>query len=93
MKVLGLIKEQIDQYRDGGQHEGLFPAKWLPAAFAVLEEGFSEENQLLNATLKMVRSRIAHRYRETLEYLLTKDGKKIDNPKNYEALGKLLASQ
>ena len=90
LKVLGLLKEQIDDYRDGGSHEGLFPAKWLPAAFAVLEEGFSEENQLLNATLKMVRSRISHRYRETLEYLFTKEGKKIDNPKNCEAVEKLV---
>jgi len=90
LKVLGLLKEQIDQYRDGGTHEGMFPGKWLPAAFAVLEEGFSEENQLLNATLKMVRSRIAHRYRETLEYLFTPDGKKIDNPKNCDAVGKLV---
>jgi long-chain acyl-CoA synthetase len=93
LKVLGLLKEQINRYRDSGPHAGIFPAKWLPAAFAVLEEGFSEENQLLNATLKMVRSRITHRYRETIEYLLTKDGRKIDNPKNCEAVAKLLSVQ
>ncbi len=91
-KALGLLKEQIDEYKENGSYEGLFPAKWLPVTFAVLEEGFSEENQLLNATLKMVRSRISHRYRETLEYLFTKEGKKIDNPKNCEAMGKLLTA-
>ncbi|RPJ84136.1 MAG: long-chain fatty acid--CoA ligase, partial [Acidobacteria bacterium] len=91
LKALGLLKAQIDEYREGGGHQGMFPSKWLPSAFAVLEEGFSEENQLLNATLKMVRSRISHRYREAIEYLFTTEGKKINNPKNCEAVGKILA--
>ncbi|MFB3904799.1 MAG: long-chain fatty acid--CoA ligase [Acidobacteriota bacterium] len=90
-KILALLKEQVDEYKEGGRHEGLFPAQWLPVTFAILEESFSEENQLLNATLKMVRSRITHRYRESLEYMFTKEGKKIDNPKNRDAVGRLLS--
>jgi long-chain acyl-CoA synthetase len=75
LKVLGLLKEQVDAYRDGGSQEGLFPSKWLPAAFGVLEEGFSEENQLLNATLKMVRSRSLTLPRDD-RLLVTKDGRR-----------------
>ncbi|HXK59228.1 MAG TPA: AMP-binding protein [Acidobacteriota bacterium] len=88
-KALELLKAEIDQYREGGSQQGLFPGKWLPAAFAVLPEAFTEQNQLLNATLKMVRSRITERYADTLAYLFTPEGKRIDNPRNRAVIANL----
>ncbi|RPI21947.1 MAG: long-chain fatty acid--CoA ligase [Acidobacteria bacterium] len=88
-RVLELLKTEIDEYREGGSQEGLFPSKWLPAAFAVLEEGFTEQNQMVNATLKMVRGRIAERHRDTFAYLFTPEGKRVDNPRNRKVIAGL----
>jgi long-chain acyl-CoA synthetase len=88
--ALRRLEQAIDDFRQGGQRGGEFPTKWLPATFAALEEGFTEQNGLMNATLKMVRSRIVERHRERLDYLYTAEGKRIDNPKNRSALAALL---
>ena len=90
--VIDLIAGEIDSYRQGGRLEGIFPTRWLPSTFAVLSEGFTEQNQLLNATLKMVRTRIVEEYRTRLDSLFTAEGKRPDNRDNLEALRQLLSS-
>jgi long-chain acyl-CoA synthetase len=58
----------------------------LPAAIAVLPEGFTEQNLLLNSTMKMVRGKIEEKYADRLKQLYSPEGKNIVNPKNLEAL-------
>jgi len=89
--AIDLLQREIDAYREGGRFHGMFPTRWLPSTFAVLDEGFTEQNQLLNATLKMVRTRIAERYRERLVSLFTPQGKRPDSIENLEALRRLLS--
>lgn len=76
-----------------GKVEHNFPLRWLPASFVVLSEGFTEQNQLLNSTLKMVRSKIAARYSQEIEYLYTPEGKQFVNAKNKSAIAKLFAAK
>ncbi len=73
--VLDLLSSEINHYRVDGRAGGRFPTRWLPSVFAVLSEGFTEGNQLLNSTLKMVRPRIVDRYREELDRLYSPEGK------------------
>ena len=87
--ALDMLQKEIDQFRENGRHAGLFPGKWLPAAFAVLGEGFTEQNQLLNSTLKMVRGKIAEYYRNRIDYLFTPEGKNIHNHQNLTILSRL----
>ena len=77
-----------------GQGAGMhaFPQRWLPSAFAILEEGFTEENHFLNSTLKIVRGKITDHYMERIQYLYTPDGKNPENPFNLQAMEKLLGS-
>ena len=86
--ALRLLEGEIAKYREGGEHAGLFPARWLPASFAVLGEGFTEQNRLLNSTLKMVRGRIADFYRSRIDYLFTLEGKDILNAQNRAIVGR-----
>ena len=79
--VLKLIESEINEYRDG-KYAGMFPTKWLPASFAVLGEGFTEQNKFLNSTLKMVRGKIAEFYKARLDDMFTPDGKDIYNQNN-----------
>lgn len=87
--VMKLLQEQIDQFKESGQYGGQFPTKWLPSAFAVLGEGFTEQNRFLNSTLKMVRSRIAEFYKNRMDYLFTPEGKDIYNHQNLKIISRL----
>jgi len=73
---------EIAKYREGGPFAGQFPARWLPATVAVLGEGFTEQNHLMNSTMKIVRGKIEDFYRSRIDNLFTAEGKTIDNPQN-----------
>ena len=88
--LLRLIDEEINEYRKGGRHEDMFPRRWLPSRIGILEEGFTQENHLLNSTAKMVRGKITERYYEFIEYLYTPKASDICNKRNITAIGKIL---
>jgi long-chain acyl-CoA synthetase len=81
-KVLKMIESEIAEYKIGGKYAGEFPERWLPAAIAVLGEGFTEQNHFLNSTLKMVRGRITEFYNDRIDFLFTAEGKDICNHQN-----------
>jgi long-chain acyl-CoA synthetase len=87
--ALGLLKDEIDAHLPGGAHGGMFAEQWLPSAFAVLGEGFTEENRHLNSTLKMVRNRITEYYRDRLDHLYTADGRDPSNRRNRTIISRL----
>ncbi len=88
--ALKLIEKEIMEFRTGGKHGGLFPQRWLPAAIGILDEGFTEENQLLNSTMKLVRGKVVERYKPLILYLYTPEAKNIANSRNLEAIKKLM---
>ncbi len=84
--MLKKIQEEIDSYKKGGSHEGMFPERWLPAAVAVLPEPFTEQNGLVNSTMKIVRGKVEKHYADRIEYAYTAEGKNLLNEKNIESL-------
>ncbi len=87
--VLKRIQKEIDEYRKGGKYENEFPERWLPSAIAILGDAFTEENKLINTTLKMVRGKITKHYSTRIEYLYSGEGKDICNHKNENIIKKL----
>lgn len=87
--VLLHLESIIDQYKQGGIYDDLFPSRWLPAAIAVIEEPFTTDNKLLNPMAKMVRSKIVDYHKKRIDYLYTPDAKNIINPENIESIRKL----
>ncbi|MDR0413112.1 MAG: AMP-binding protein [Dysgonamonadaceae bacterium] len=87
-KELALLKIQeiINQYKSNGIYAGEYPERWLPAAIAVLPEAFTEQNTLLNSSMKMVRGKIEEKYAGRLKQLYTPEGKNIINQANLDAL-------
>jgi len=81
-KAIELVQKDIDKFKPGGEYENEFPERWLPASFALLGEGFTEQNQFMNSTLKMVRGKITEFYQNRIEYLYTPEGKDIYNHQN-----------
>ena len=86
-----IIGEAVDAYRAGGRHAGEFPERWLPAGLAIVDEPFTEQNGLVNSTMKIVRNKVETHFRERIDYLYTPEGKRLCNPKNLASLKKLLA--
>ena len=84
--ALKKIQGIINRYKNGGVYAGQYPERWLPSAIAILQEPFTEQNQLLNSSLKMVRGKIEERYKDRMQYLYTAEGKNIVNEKNLFAL-------
>jgi long-chain acyl-CoA synthetase len=80
--ALRLLEAEVGQFREGGRYAGEFPSRWLPSAVAVLGEGFTEQNGLLNSTLKMVRGKIADFYANRLDVLFTPEGRDICHAQN-----------
>lgn len=83
------IQASIDEFRISAGGE--FPDRWLPSSIAIVGEPFTEQNGLVNSTMKVVRSKVEERYRDRLDQLYTPEGKKVDSAANLEALRQLLA--
>ncbi len=85
---LRLIQAEIDQYKKGGKFENMFPERWLPATIAVLPEAFTEQNHLLNSTMKIVRGKITEYFEEELVFLYTPEAKNTVNERNLKAIAR-----
>jgi long-chain acyl-CoA synthetase len=91
--MLKLIEMELNEYRIGRKFEKMFPQRWLPASVGILDEAFTENNHLLNSTLKMVRGKITEKYGDLITYLYTPESKDICNPKNMEAINSLMSKR
>lgn len=87
--VLNLIESEIDEYRTNGKYGSMFPQRWLPVAVGVLEESWTEENGLMNSTMKIVRGKIMEKYADLIEYLYTPVAKVITHERNMEEVEKM----
>ncbi len=84
--MLKKIQEEVDSYKKGGAHYGLFPERWLPGALIICDEPFTIANQMLNSTMKMVRRKVEEHYADRIEYAYTAEGKQLLNEKNINSL-------
>lgn len=85
-----IIAGEIAEYMKGGKHDGIFPYRWIPSAFAVLGEPFSEKNGMVNSTMKIVKHKVYEKYADRIAELHTADGKRADSVSNLGVLKQLL---
>ena len=85
--MLEIIQAEVDSYKKGGRHEGMFPERWLPSAIGICDEEFTIANRMMNSTSKIVRGKVEEHYASLLDYLYTAEGKNLINPRNIAALG------
>jgi long-chain acyl-CoA synthetase len=83
-----LIKQSIAQFNQGGHYHNMFPKRWIPSTFALVAEEFTEQNHMINSTMKIVRSKIIQTYRKRIEYIYTAEGKEVLNAGNLEVFMK-----
>ena len=83
------LRAEIDRFMPGGEFGGMFPPRWLPAAVAFLDEPFTEQNKLMNSTMKIVRPAIVKYHQEAIGFLYTPEGKELLNQRNKEVISRL----
>lgn len=81
-EAIKLISRDINKFKKGGELYGMFPERWLPASFAVLPEAFTEQNGMVNSTMKIVRGKVEKAYADRIDHLYTPEGKDPLNDKN-----------
>ncbi len=87
--VLTLLENEVNEYRTNGKYGNMFPQRWLPVAIGILQESFSEDNGLMNSTMKIVRGKIMNRYNDLIDYLYTTEAKIVSNERNVEEVEKM----
>jgi long-chain acyl-CoA synthetase len=87
--VILLLESEVNEYRANGKYGNMFPQRWLPVAIGILEESFTEDNGLMNSTLKIVRGKIMDKYQDLIDYLYTIDAKAVTNERNIEQVEKM----
>jgi long-chain acyl-CoA synthetase len=87
--VITLIESEVNEYRINGKYGNMFPQRWLPVAIGILEESFTEENGLMNSTMKIVRGKVMDKYQGLIDYLYTPDAKAVTNERNIEEVEKM----
>ncbi len=87
--VITLIENEVNEYRTNGKYGNMFPQRWLPVAIGILQESFTEDNGLMNSTMKIVRGKIMDKYQDLIDYLYTSDAKVVTNERNIEEVEKM----
>jgi long-chain acyl-CoA synthetase len=85
-----IIAAEVAKYRSGGVYADEFPDRWVPAVVAIADEAFTEQNGLVNSTMKIVRNKVEKHFAEAIAHAYTPEGKAIDNARNIESLKKIL---
>ncbi|MDD4697941.1 MAG: AMP-binding protein [Fermentimonas sp.] len=85
-----IIAGELAEYLKGGKNEGLFPYRWIPSAFAIIEEPLSEKNGMINSTMKIVKHKVYEKYAKEIEMLYTPEGKKSNSEYNINVLKSIL---
>jgi long-chain acyl-CoA synthetase len=80
------LESELARFKKGGEFQGMFPERWLPSSFAVLAEPFTEQNQMINSTMKMVRPKIEKAYKERIDYMYSSEGKQTLNAQNMQSV-------
>jgi len=89
-EAIRCIGHELNHYRKHGHYGNMFPHRWLPAAIGILPAGFTEDNHMMNSTMKMVRGKITENYKQLIDFLYTSDGKDLYHKKNMENMRSFL---
>ena len=85
-----IIAAEVAKYRSGGAFADEFPDRWVPAVIAIADEPFTEQNGLVNSTMKVVRNKVEKHFAEAIAHAYTPEGKAVDNPRNLTAIKNFL---
>ena len=81
-----IVAAEVAKYRTGGAFADEFPDRWVPAVIAIASEPFTEQNGLVNSTMKVVRNKVEKHFADAIANAYTAEGKAVDNAQNLAAI-------
>ncbi|MFI3280512.1 MAG: AMP-binding protein [Rikenellaceae bacterium] len=85
-EAVALVQSSIAEYKKGGSMADIFPDRWLPVSFALLDTPFTEQNQMVNSSMKIVRGKVEETFADRITAMYTPEGKDIFNAANLDFL-------
>lgn len=85
--ALEALHSEFEAWRKAGEGAKTIPPSWRPTVFEVIPKTFSEEDQLVNSTMKLVRYKVVEFYAERIEAMY-KD-LNVQNDRNLSAMKEL----
>ncbi len=77
-ELLSIIKQSINEILKQEKENERFQQKWLPKIIRFPTEPFSEDNKMINSTMKMVRYKITETYKNIIDQMYLKSAKEND---------------
>ncbi len=88
-EVLDELRSSFYAFKNEDTYRKRFPEQWIPATFQIAEEHFTEENKMINSSMKMVRFRVVEAHQHLLDRMFAEGGPDHKNDKNLEAVRNL----
>ncbi len=88
--LLKAIKHDFYKFKDTVEYRNQFPEKWIPTTFQIIGEPFTEQNLMVNSSMKMVRHKIQEVYHDKIEVMYTPEGSNAVNDLNRQTIKKYL---
>lgn len=80
--ALRRILETLREYEDKAKE--LIPSQWIPSSFALIGKAFSEEDGLVNSTMKLVRYKTIEYYQKRIDQMY--ESHQLNEQKNLEVV-------
>jgi len=87
--VCAALQKEFNAFRTDPKAKKVQNA-WIPAAFQILPEAFSEKDGTVNSTMKLVRHKAATVHADLIDYSYTSEGSQTVNPRNIAVIASLL---
>ena len=86
-EALEALADKFEAYRSAEDGEKTIPPAWRPTVFEIIPKAFSEEDQLVNSTMKLVRHKVVEFYSDRIEAMYA--DLELQNPRNLAAMREL----
>lgn len=88
-EIVSRTKLEMVRFKDQLEFKDKFPEKWIPTNFQIIEEDFTEENKMINSTLKMVRHKITESYQDRLDVMYHPKAQVVSHEENKKVTARL----
>ena len=89
-KLLDVIKKSFLAFETDYAYKDMFPKQWIPSVFHIVEEPFSEQNGMVNSTMKIIRFKVLGKYKDVFTRMTTPDGKAENEKHNLKVLEEMI---
>ena len=88
-KLYAEIEKEIKNFKQDRVYKAKFPSKWMPSLFVIAPEIFTEDNKMVNSTMKLVRYKIEEKYKSEINDMYSPNGMEYTKIRNIETIDKM----